>query len=96
MTIHTAVLIETLKALSSDLCWFYFKKKSTQDQTVDVIAYDESAAVFSWKGDILEEYWYCILNALIQIEDDGKGHRPDLIFDDGGYMTLLIHEGKKS
>ena len=63
---------------------------------MDVITNDESAAVFSWKGECLEEYWYCILNALIQPEDDGKGHRPDLIFYDGGDMTLLIHEGKKA
>ena len=63
---------------------------------MDVITHDEYAAVFSWKGDILEEYWYCILDALIQPEDGGKGHIPDLIIDDGGYMNLLIHEGMKA
>ena len=59
------------------------------------ITHDEYAAVFSWKGESPKEYWYCILNALIQTEDDGKGHRPDLIVDDGGDTTLLIHEGNK-
>ena len=65
VTIQTAVLIETLKALSSDLRWCSCKKKSTQDHTVAVVTHDESTAVFSWKGESLEEYWYCILNALI-------------------------------
>ena len=54
---------------------------------MDVIAYNEYAAVFSWKVDSLEEYCDCILNALIWPEDYCKGHRPDLIFDDGGDMT---------
>ena len=53
------------------------------------ITNDESAAVFSWKGEILEEYWYCILNALICPEDDGKVRRPELIVDDRGDMTLV-------
>ena len=61
-----------------------------------VITHDESTAVFSWKCGTLEEYWYHILNALIHPEDDGKCHRPDLIIDDRGYMTLLIHGGKKA
>ena len=61
-----------------------------------VMTHYESDALFSWKGESLKEYWGCILNALIYPEDDGKGHRPDLIVDDGGDMTLLIHEGKKS
>ena len=55
------------------------------------IMHDKSAAVFSWKGESLEEYWDCIMNALIQPEDDVKGHRPDLVVDDGGDITLLIH-----
>ena len=96
MTTHTAVLIDTLNSLSSDLHWCYCKIFSTQDHTVDVITHDESAAVFSWKVESIEEYWYCILNDLIYPEDDGKGHRPDLIFDDGGNMNLLIHEDNKS
>ena len=96
VTIHTAVLIDTLKALSSDLRWCYCKFFSTQDHTLAVIKHDESADVFFWKGESLKEYWDCILNDLIQPEDYGKGHRPDLIFDDGVDMTLLIHAGKKT
>ena len=65
MTIQTAVLVETLKSLSSDLHWCSCKIFSTQDHTVAAITHDESAAVFSWKGESLEEYWDCILNALI-------------------------------
>ena len=59
-----------------------------------VITHDESAAVFSWKGESIEEYWDWILNALIYPEDDGKGHRPDLIVDERCDTNLLIHEGK--
>ena len=65
ITIQTAVSIETLKALSSDLRWCYCKFFSNQYHTVASITHDESAAVFSWKGDIIKEYWYLILNALI-------------------------------
>ena len=96
MTIQTAVLIETLKALGSDLRWCSCNIFSTQDHAAAAIARDESAAVFAWKGESLEEYWECTLNALTWQEDDGKGHGPDLIVDDGGDMTLLIHEGKKA
>ena len=95
MTIQTEVLTETLKDLSSDLHWWYCKFFPNQDHTVAVITHDESTAVFSCKGDSLEEYWNCILNALIYLEDDGKGHRSDLIVDDGGDMTIIIHNSKK-
>ena len=57
------------------------------------ITHDEPGALFYWKGESLEEYWDCILNALIYLEDDGKGHRHELIVDNGGDMTLLIHKG---
>ena len=96
MTIQTAVLIETLKALGSDLRWCSCNIFSTQDHAAAAIARDESAAVFAWKGESLEEYWECTLNALTWQEDDGKGHGPDLIVDDGGEMNPLIHEVKKS
>jgi len=96
MTIQTAVLIETLKELGGDIRWCSCNIFSTQDHAAAVIARDESAAVFAWKGETLEEYWECTLNALTWQEDDGKGHGPDLIVDDGGDMTLLIHEGKKA
>ena len=96
MTIQTAVLIETLKELGGDIRWCSCNIFSTQDHAAAAIARDESAAVFAWKGETLEEYWECTLNALTWQEDDGKGQGPDLIVDDGGDMTLLIHEGKKA
>ena len=61
-----------------------------------VITHYESAAMFSWIGESLKEYWDCILNVLVYPEDDGKGHRPDLIDDDGGDMNILIHEDNKA
>jgi adenosylhomocysteinase len=96
MTIQTAVLIETLKALGGDIRWCSCNIFSTQDHAAAAVARDESAAVFAWKGESLEEYWECTLNAVTWPNDDGKGHGPDLIVDDGGDMTLLIHEGKKA
>ena len=96
MTIQTAVLIETLKALGGDMRWCSCNIFSTQDHAAAAIARDESAAVFAWKGESLEEYWECTINALTWQDDDGKGHGPDLLVDDGGDMTLIIHEGKKA
>jgi len=96
MTVQTAVLIETLKALGADLRWCSCNIFSTQDHAAAAIARDESAAVFAWKGESLEEYWECTLNAVTWPEDDGKGQGCDIIVDDGGDMTLLIHEGKKA
>jgi len=96
MTVQTAVLIETLKALGADIRWCSCNIFSTQDHAASAIARDESAAVFAWKGETLEEYWECTLNAVTWPEDDGKGHGMDIIVDDGGDMTLLIHEGKKA
>ena len=90
------MFIETPKALSSDFCWCSYNIFSTQDHIVASIAHAGSAAVFSRKGESLEEYWDCILNDLIWPEDDGKGHRPELIVYDGGHMTLLVYEGKKA
>jgi len=96
MTIQTAVLIETLKSLGGDIRWCSCNIFSTQDHAAAAIARDDSAAVFAWKGESLEEYWECTLSALTWPEDDGKGHGCDIIVDDGGDMTLLIHEGKKA
>ena len=84
-----AVLVDTLKALSSDLRWWSCNMLSTQDHTMDFITYDD--AVFSWMGESLKELWDYIMNALIQPEDDVKDNRPDLIVDYEGYTTLLIH-----
>ena len=94
MTIQTAVLIETLKALGATVRWCSCNIFSTQDHAAAAIARDGSAAVFAWKGETLEEYWECTLNALTWPEDE-KGNGCDMIVDDGGDMTLLIHEGVK-
>ena len=96
MAIQTAVLIETIKALSSDLRWWSCKNFSAQEHTEAVITHGESAAVFSWNGESLKEYWECILDALMYPEDGGKYQRPDPIFDDGVDMTLLVYEGNKA
>lgn len=96
MTIQTAVLIETLKVLGANIRWCSCNIFSTQDHAAAAIARDESAAVFAWKGESLEEYWECTLNALTWPEADAKGVGPDIIVDDGGDMTLLIHEGYKA
>jgi len=91
MTIQTAMLIETLKELGADLRWASCNIFSTQDHAAAAIAKARSAAVFAWKGESLEEYWWCTEQALIW--PDGTG--PDLIVDDGGDATLFIHQGVK-
>jgi adenosylhomocysteinase len=91
MTIQTAMLIETLKVLGADIRWASCNIFSTQDHAAAAIAQNGSAAVFAWKGESLEEYWWCTEQALIW--PDGSG--PDLIVDDGGDATLLIHQGVK-
>ena len=60
------------------------------------ITHDESAALFSWNSESIEEYWDCIINALMCMDCDVKCHRPDLIAYDGADMTLFIHEFKKA
>lgn len=89
MTIQTAMLIETLKELGADVRWASCNIFSTQDQAAAAIAKRESAAVFAWKGETLEEYWWCTEQALTW--PDGSG--PDLIVDDGGDATMYIHQG---
>jgi adenosylhomocysteinase len=89
MTIQTAMLIETLKTLGADLRWASCNIFSTQDHAAAAIAQAGSAAVFAWKGETLEEYWWCTEQALIW--PDGSG--PDLIVDDGGDATMMIHQG---
>ncbi|GBG24259.1 Adenosylhomocysteinase [Hondaea fermentalgiana] len=93
MTIQTAVLIETLHSLGADVRWCSCNIFSTQDQAAAAIAVAGTAAVYAWKGESLEEYWECSLAALTWPEDDGKGNGPDVIVDDGGDITLLIHQG---
>ncbi len=88
MTIQTAVLIETLKDLGATVRWASCNIFSTQDHAAAAIA-AAGIPVFAWKGETLEEYWWCTLQALSHA--DGKG--PQLIVDDGGDATLLIHKG---
>ena len=89
MTIQTAMLIDTLKALGADIRWATCNIFSTQDHAAAAIAKKGSAAVFAWKGETLEEFWWCTEQALIW--PDGTG--PDLIVDDGGDATLYVHQG---
>jgi adenosylhomocysteinase len=89
MTIQTAVLIETLKELGADVRWASCNIFSTQDHAAAAVAAAGSAAVFAWKGESLQEYWWCTEQALTW--PDGSG--PNLIVDDGGDATLFVHQG---
>src|SRR5471030_2950158 len=97
MTIQTAVLIETLVELGADVRWVSCNIFSTQDHAAAAVAVGKSGtmdnpkgvAVFAWKGETLEEYWWCTEQALVW--PDGTG--PNLILDDGGDATMLVHKG---
>ena len=97
MTVQTAVLIETLTELGADLRWVSCNIFSTQDHAAAAVAVGPNGTpdapsgipVFAWKGETLEEYWWCTIEALTW--PDGNG--PDLIVDDGGDATLLVHKG---
>jgi adenosylhomocysteinase len=88
MTIQTAVLIETLVDLGASVRWASCNIFSTQDHAAAAIA-AAGVPVFAWKGETLEEYWWCTYQALSH--PNGKG--PELVVDDGGDVTLLIHKG---
>jgi adenosylhomocysteinase len=88
MTIQTAVLIETLVALGAEVRWASCNIFSTQDHAAAAIA-EAGVPVFAWKGETLEEYWWCSEQALSW--PDGEG--PNMILDDGGDVTLLVHKG---
>ena len=92
MTIQTAVLIETLKDIGADVRWASCNIFSTQDQAAAAIA-ATGTPVFAWKGESLEEYWDCTLAALTFTAADGTLLGPELVVDDGGDVTLLIHKG---
>ncbi len=101
MTIQTAVLIETLTALGAEVRWCSCNIFSTQDHAAAAIAVGpdgspedpQGVAVFAWKGETLPEYWWCTEQALAwpQGEDGSRG--PNMILDDGGDATLLVHKG---
>lgn len=88
MTIQTAVLIETLVELGANVRWSSCNIFSTQDHAAAAIA-KAGVPVFAWKGETLEEYWWCVERSF----DFGKGLGPTLIVDDGGDATLMVHKG---
>ena len=88
MTVETAVLIETLVELGADIRWASCNIFSTQDHAAAAIA-ESGVPVYAWKGESLEEYWWCTMQALTFNGNEG----PELIVDDGGDATLLIHKG---
>merc|ERR1711966_196229 len=92
MTIQTGVLIETLAAMGAKVRWASCNIFSTQDHAAAAIAKAGTSAVFAWKGETLEEYWGCTEQMLTWPGKDG----PDMIVDDGGDATMLIHEGVKA
>lgn len=87
MTIQTAVLIETLQALGAEVRWSSCNIFSTQDHAAAAIA-KAGTAVFAWKGESEEEYWWCVEQTLTFA--DGKG--PNMLLDDGGDLTALVHD----
>jgi adenosylhomocysteinase len=97
MTVQTAVLIETLVALGAQVRWASCNIFSTQDSAAAAVAVGpdgtpenpQGVPVYAWKGETLEEYWWCTERALLW--PDGRG--PNMILDDGGDATLLVHKG---
>jgi len=92
MTIQTAMLIQTLQKLGADIRWASCNIFSTQDHAAAAVALKLGVPVFAWKGETLEEYWWCTEQALVW--PDGSG--PDLIVDDGGDATMFITMGAKA
>ncbi|MEU7489706.1 adenosylhomocysteinase, partial [Streptomyces sp. NPDC042319] len=90
MTVQTAVLIETLVALGAEVRWASCNIFSTQDHAAAAIA-AAGIPVFAWKGETLEEYWWCTEQALTWPDSPTGG--PNMILDDGGDATLLVHKG---
>src|SRR3712207_5635282 len=97
MTVQTAVLIETLVALGADVRWVSCNIFSTQDEAAAAVVVGPTGTVdapagvpvFAWKGETLEEYWWCTM----RLFDFGNGALPNMILDDGGDATLLVHKG---
>ena len=92
MTVQTAVLIETLTALGAEVRWVSCNIFSTQDHAAAAIA-STGVPVFAWKGESLEEYWWCTEQALNWPGPDGTIIGPNMILDDGGDATLVVHKG---
>ncbi|TVQ31353.1 MAG: adenosylhomocysteinase [Phycisphaeraceae bacterium] len=100
MTVQTAVLIETLLDLGAELRWASCNIFSTQDEAAAAVVKGregkKGVPVFAWKGETLEEYWWCTLQALTWETEKNGSYGPEIIVDDGGDATLLIHEGVKA
>jgi len=88
MTIQTAVLIETLIALGAEVRWSSCNIFSTQDHAAAALA-DQGVPVFAWKGETEEEFWWCIEQTILQ---DGKDWGANMVLDDGGDLTLILHQ----
>jgi adenosylhomocysteinase len=101
MTVQTAVLIETLTALGAEVRWASCNVFSTQDHAAAAVVVGPDGTpedprgvpVFAWKGETLEEYWWCTEQALSWPGEDGTPPTPNMILDDGGDATLLVHQG---
>jgi len=101
MTIQTAVLIETLTALGAEVRWCSCNIFSTQDHAAAAVAVGPDGTpddprgvpVFAWKGETLEEYWWCTEQVLVWPEGEDGESAPNMILDDGGDATLLVHKG---
>ena len=91
MTIQTAMLIETLETIGADVRWASCNIFSTQDHAAAAIAKVGTCPVFAWKGETLEDFWWCTEQALTW--PDGSG--PDMIVDDGGDATLFVCQGAR-
>jgi adenosylhomocysteinase len=100
MTIQTGVLIETLMDLGADVRWASCNIFSTQDHAASAVVAGRDGQpgcpVFAWKGETLQEYWWCTLQALTFPADENGSNGPYIIVDDGGDATMLIHEGYKA
>src|SRR5271163_1793531 len=103
MTIQTAVLIETLAALGAQVRWASCNIFSTQDHAAAAVAVGPDGTpedprgvpVYAWKGESLEEYWWCTEQVLRWPEDGDGSTGPNMILDDGGDATLLVHKGSE-
>ena len=101
MTIQTAVLIETLTALGAEVRWCSCNIFSTQDHAAAAVAVGpdgtpedpQGVPVYAWKGETLEEYWWCTEQVLRWPEGEDGSTGPNMILDDGGDATLLVHKG---
>ena len=101
MTVQTAVLIETLTALGAEVRWCSCNIFSTQDEAAAAVVLGpqgsidnpQGVPVFAWKGETLEEYWWCTEQVLNWPADAEGNTGPNMILDDGGDATLLVHKG---